>query len=112
MNEYFIDAVNITMPSNLVMNTDAVLFSQNQFTVVVRHRGAMAMHELRVAMGREEFINALAEWRRVYAKNGMPTENDFLMTVNGVTGRDWEDFLTELIFDIDEYSRQMIDWYE
>ena len=112
MNNYFPDAIKITMPSNLVMNADAVLFSQSQFTVVVRHRGAMAMHELRVAMGRGNFINALAAWRSEYANNGMPDENDFLMTINGATGRDWEDFLTELIFNIDEYSQQQLDWYE
>jgi len=112
MNGYFIDAINVTMPSNLVMNADAVLFSQVQFETVVRHRGAMAMHELRVAMGREMLIDVLTDWRQKYAQNGIVTEFDFLETMNRVTGRDWENFLTELIFNIDEYSLQMLEWYE
>lgn len=112
MNHYFVDAVNVTMPSNLVMNSDASLFSQAQFTTVVRHRGAMAMHELRVAMGREAMLAALKKW---YAENGggdMVSERDFLETINVATGKDWEEFLTELIFNIDEYSKQSLDWYE
>ncbi|MBQ4088934.1 MAG: hypothetical protein IJC56_03515 [Clostridia bacterium] len=112
MNEYFIDAINVTMPANLVMNADAVLFSQVQFDTVVRHRGAMAMHELRAAMGREMLIDALALWRAEFGQNGMVTEFDFLETLEKATGRNWEKFLTELIFNIDEYSRQQLDWYE
>lgn len=112
MNDYFIDAINVTMPSNLVMNADAVLFSQMQFDTVVRHRGAMAIHELRVAMGREMLIDALALWRAENAKNGMVTEFDFLETLHRATGRNWENFLTELIFNIDEYSLWQLDWYE
>lgn len=112
MNRYFMDAINVTMPANLVMNADAVLFSQVQFTTVVRHRGAMAMHELRVAMGRDMLIDALALWRHDNSKNNMVTEFDFLETLQKATGRNWENFLTELIFNIDEYSLQQIDWYE
>ncbi len=112
MNEYFIDAVNVTIPSNLVMNTDAILFSQSQFTTVVRHRGAMIMHEMRVAMGRENFINSLAAWYNGYRWADMADEFDFLQTMEKATGSNWEDFLTELIFEIDEYSLQYLDWYE
>lgn len=112
MNMYFIDAINVTMPSNLVMNADAVLFSQVQFDTVVRHRGAMAMHELRAAMGREMLIDALAMWRSDFGKNGIATEFDFLETLDRVTGRNWGDFLTELIFNIDEYSLIQMDRYE
>ena len=112
MNEYFIDAINVTMPSNLVMNADAVLFTQVQFDTVVRHRGAMAMHELRAAMGREMLIDVLAVWRDEYAQNGAVTEFDFLETMDRVSGGNWEKFLTELIFNIDEYSRIQLDRYE
>lgn len=112
MNYYFVDAVNVTIPSNLVMNADASLFSQAQFTTVVRHRGAMAMHELRAAMGCDNMLDALKKW---YAENGggdMVTERDFLETINAATGKEWEEFLTELIFNIDEYSQQNLDPYE
>lgn len=112
MNCYFVDAVNVTIPSNLVMNSDASLFSQAQFTTVVRHRGAMAMHELRAAMGRESMLSALKKWYEKYGGGDMVSERDFLETINAVTGKDWEEFLTELIFNIDEYSRQEMDRYE
>ena len=112
MNLYFVDAINVTMPSNLEINTDAILFSQSQFTVIVRHRGAMAMHELRVAMGRETFIAALADWYRSRGGKGIANEYDFLQSCERASGWDWEDFLTELIFEIDEYSLQYLDWYE
>lgn len=112
MNLYFVDAIKVTIPSNLVMNTDAILFSQSQFTIVVRHRGAMAMHELRSAMGRDEFIGVLGAWYREYGGMGMADEFDFLSTAEAETGYDWEEFLTELIFNLDEYSLQYLDWYE
>lgn len=112
MNLYFVDAINVTIPSALVMNSDAGSFTQSQFITVVRHRGAMAMHELRVSMGRDMFVDSLAAW---YSRNGggpRATESDFLETLQAVSGHDWEDFLTELIFNIEEYSQQSLDWYE
>lgn len=112
MNLYFMDAINVTIPSALVMNTDAAQFTQSQYTTIVRHRGAMAMHELRCAMGREEFIDVLANWYSKYGGIGMADEFDFLSTAQAVTGYSWEDFLTELIFNLDEYSLQYLDWYE
>ena len=112
MNLYFMDAINVTIPAALVMNTDAAQFTQSQYTTVVRHRGAMAMHELCVAMGRKEFIDALGSWYRKYGGTGIVDEFDFLSTMETETGYNWENFLTELIFNLDEYSNQYLDWYE
>jgi hypothetical protein len=106
------DAINVTIPAALVMNTDAAQFTQSQYTTVVRHRGAMAMHELCVAMGHEEFIDALSSWYQKYGGTGIVDEFDFLSTLKTETGYDWENFLTELIFNLDEYSYQYLDWYE
>lgn len=112
MEMYFLDAMNVTIPSNLVMNTDAALFSQAQFTTVVRHRGAMAMHEFRCALGRRGLLDALQLWYALHGGGAMVNERDFLETFKSATGKDWEDFLTDLIFNFDEYSQQSLYWYE
>ena len=112
MNRYFIDAINVTIPSNVFMNSDASLFTKASYETVVRHRGAMAMHELRVAMGDEAFANVMKLWYSQFAGTGVVSETDFLATIRQGSGRDWEKFLTELIYNIDEYSNQYLDWYE
>lgn len=112
MNIYFIDAINVTIPSNVFMNSDAALFTPATYETVVRHRGAMALHELRVAMGDENFTEALRTWYARHGGGNVADETDFLKTISDVSGRDWEKFLTELIYNIDEYSNQYLDWYE
>lgn len=112
LNERITPSLQITVPGDLFVVTDGSLFTQAQFDVVVRDRGAAVMHELRSMAGRESLIKALAGYYSQCRDIPIVTEMDFLKAINDATGKDWEDFLTELVFNIDEYSRQNIEWLE
>jgi len=112
LNDQVLTSLNITVPGGLYITAAANLFSAEEYDIVVFNRGAVVMHELRVAMGREKLIEGL---RRFYEK-GLNTEllgeYDFVDAFDEVTGGDWEDFITEWLFSVDEYVGQEIDFYE
>lgn len=112
LNRRMVPSLQVTVPGDLYVVTDAALFTQAQYDVVVRDRGAAVMHEFRVAAGREAFISAMAAYYAGCRDLDIVTEMDFLRSINGATGKDWEEFLTELLFNIDEYSNQTIEWFE
>lgn len=106
------DSLKVTLPGNLYITADGSAFSQTQFDAVVHDRGAAALHEFRVTVGREAFLDSLARYFREHGGGATVTEMDFLSAFNETTGKDWEAFLTELLFGMDEYALQEIDWYE
>lgn len=112
INARAVPALSVTIPGNRYITADATLFTQAQFDTVVRDRGAIALHELRTAMGREDFLDSLARYFAEHEGGGIVTEMDFLQAFNDTTGQDWEDFLTEILFHIDEYGSQSLEWYE
>ena len=112
MNARLAPSLKVTVPGDLFVSTDGSLFTQAQYDTVVRDRGAVVMHELRLMTGRDAFIAALANYYQSCRDIQIVTETDFLKAINDATGKDWEDFLTELLFNIDEYSRQTIEWFE
>lgn len=112
LNEKMLPSLQVTIPGDLFVVTDGALMNQAKYDVVVRDRGAAVMHELRVMMGRDELISALSAHYLANREKTIVTEMDFLAALNAATGRDWEDFLTELVFNIDEYSSQSLEWYE
>ena len=79
---------------------------------MVRDRGAAAMYELCRSLGRETFLEALANYVARFAGGAMVTEMDFLSAINDTTGINWEDFLTEILFNLDEYALGQLDWSE
>lgn len=112
LNEKLLPSLQITVPGDLYIVTDGALMNQSKYDVVIRDRGAAVMHELRSAMGLDAFISALSEHYRMNREKTIVTEMEFLAAVNAATGHDWENFLTELVFNMDEYSRQITEWAE
>lgn len=112
LNDQVLTALNMTLPGGLYVTAAANLFTAEEYEIIVRDRGTVVMHEMRVAMGRENLIAGL---RRFYEK-GLATdllgEYDFVSAFDEVTGGDWENFITEWLFNVDDYIGQQIDFYE
>lgn len=118
INRDWVSALQLTIPGGLTVTSDASLFSGYEYDVVVLTRGAVVLHELRQAMGRERLLDGL---RRFYAlgtaTGNVLTEMDFVRCMDEASGyesadRSWEDFLTDWVFNVGEYVNQSIDWFE
>ena len=70
------------------------------------------MHELRLAMGREEWIAAMREFYEMGLQRELLGEMDLVAALNAVTGGDWEDFLTDWLFNVADYVDQQLEHYE
>ena len=90
----------------------ANLFSAEEYDIVVINRGTVVMHELRIAMGREALIKGLSRFYEKGLSAELLGEYDLVDAFNEVTGGDWESFITEWLFNVDEYVGQEITFYE
>ena len=112
LNDQVLPALNLTMPGGLYITATANLFTAEEYDVIVRDRGTVVMHELRVAMGREDFIAGLRRFYEMGLESDLLGEYDFVAAFDEVTGGSWEDFITEWLFNVDEYVGHGIDFYE
>lgn len=106
LNSDVLPALQVTIPGDLFITADGILFTQSEYDTVVKERGAAAMHFMRGIMGREEFISALRYYYESCRGKKIVTEMDFLDALNHSSGRDLESTLTDILFNIDEYSNQ------
>ena len=65
MNRSVLPEAQFTLPGGLEITSDATLFTQSEYDTVVRGRGALVFHELRVAMELEPMLAGL---KRFYEK--------------------------------------------
>ena len=112
INRDWVDALQLTIPGGLTVTSDARLFDGYAYDVVVLRRGAVVMHELRTAMGLDGLLSGLAEFRRMGQSGETLTEMDFVAAMDAASGRSWEAFLTDWVFNVGDYVNQQIDWYE
>ena len=112
--EAFLEALNgevlpsaqFMLPGGLEITSDASLFSASEYTTIVRERGTLVMHEMRVAMGRE----ALLEGLRLFYQRGLEAdvmgEYDLVYAFDDASGRSWEAFLTDWLFNVADYYQE------
>jgi len=112
LNDQVLDALRITIPGGLYITAGANLFTAEEYDIIVRDRGTVVMHELRVAMGRDALIAALRAFYETGLGGRLLGEYDFVAALDSVTGGDWEEFLTEWLFNVDDYIDQQIEYYE
>lgn len=112
LNAQVLDALRITLPGGLYISADASLFTAEEYSLIVRDRGAVVMHEMRVAMGRDDLIAALRTFYEMGLEQELLGEYDLVHAMDAATGGDWEDFLTDWLFNVDEYVDQQIEYYE
>ena len=109
VNRDWVSALQLTIPGGLNVTSDAALFDEKQYDIVVRTRGAVVLHELREAMGLDDLLAGL---RRFYALGGdgvTLTEGDFVDCMDAASGRSWRDFLTDWVFNVGDYVNQPMD---
>ncbi len=112
LNDQVLTALNMTIPGGLYVTAPANLFTANEYEIIVRDRGTVVMHELRLAMGRQAFIDGMRTFYQMGLKQDILGEMDFVAALDIATGGDWENFLTEWLFNVDDYVGQQIDHYE
>lgn len=112
LNEDLVDSLQLTIPGGLNITSDASLFTAYEYDVIIRNRGAVVFHELRTAMGREDLISGL----RLFYEKGLQcdvlTEMNLVEALDAASGSQWEKFLTDWVFNVDEYVNQQIDWLD
>ena len=112
VNRDWVSALQQTVPGGLHITSDAALFDERTYDLVVRQRGAVVMHELRLAMGLDGLVAGLRAFRELGRDGRMLTERDFVNALDAATGESWEAFLTDWLFNVGDYVEQDMTWYE
>ena len=112
VNRDWVSALQQTVPGGLNVTSDAMRFDADSYRLVVRQRGAVVLHELRLAMGLEGFIAGLKTFREMGADGHTLTEREFVAAMDAATGESWEAFLTDWLFNVGDYVQQDMSWYE
>ena len=112
LNQNIVPSLQLTIPGGLTVTSEATLFTADEYDIVVRDRGAAVFHELATAMGRDQLIQGL----RIFYRKGLSvhrlTEIDLTDAFKQASGKSWEAFLTDWLFNVDEYVNQSIDWLD
>ncbi len=112
INRDWVDALQLTIPGGLRVTSDARLFDAYSYDIVVRRRGAVVLHELRQAMGLETLLAGLRVFLERGADGHTLTELELVAALDSASGGDWEDFLTDWVFNVGDYVNQTIDWLD
>lgn len=112
LNENLVDSLQLTIPGGLRVNSDASLFSAYEYEIIVRNRGAIVFHELYTAMGREALIEGLKRFYDLGRRQDVITEINLVECLDAASGKSWEKFLTDWVFNVGDYVNQEIDWLE
>lgn len=112
VNRDWVSALQQTVPGGLNVTSDAMRFDANSYKLVVRQRGAVVLHELRLAIGLEDFVAGLKIFWEKGADGHTLTEREFVAAMDAATGESWEAFLTDWLFNVGDYVQQDMSWYE
>ena len=112
LNKNLVASLQLTIPGGLNITSDASLFTSSEYQIIVKNRGAAVFHELYTAMGRDDLLAGL----RIFYEKGLDsdvlTEMDLVDSLDAASGKSWEAFLTDWVFNIGEYVNQSIDWLD
>ena len=112
VNRDWVSALQLTIPGGLNVTSDAALFDQKQYDIVVKIRGAAVLHELREAMGLEALLDGLERFYELGQDGHILSEGDFVDCMDAASGRSWRDFLTDWVFNVGDYVNQPIDFLQ
>jgi len=112
LNKNIVSSLQLTIPGGLNVASDAALFTAYEYDIVVRDRGAAVFHELYTAMGRENLAAALRIFHEKGLEKDVLTEMDLVDALDEASGKSWEKFLTDWVFNIGDYVNQDIGWLE
>ncbi len=112
LNAEVLDALQITLPGGLVVDSHASRFTDyGEYELVVIDRGMAVMHELRAMVGRETFLEALG--RYVSGNAGrIASIEQFVAAFNETTGSTWGEYIVAQMHDIGDYVNSDMTWFE
>ena len=104
LNEDCLSALVMTLPGGYSVDSPlAAFYDSADFEIVVRHRGAAALYQIREGMGTENFLAGLREFYEVY--NGrIAGLQEFVSAFNAVSDRAWDMLIVDWFYTIDEYQ--------
>ena len=106
MNRSVLPEAQFTLPGGLEITSDATLFTQSEYDTVVRGRGALVFHELRVAMELEPMLAGLKRFYEKGLSEDILGEYDLIEALDEASGGDWEAFLTDWLFNVADYYEE------
>lgn len=112
LNREIVPSLQFTLPGGLEVTSAANLFDAYEYEVIVLDRGAAVFHELRTAMGREALIAGLRAFYEMGRTEAWLGEYDLVAALDSASGGSWENFLTDWLFNIDDYVNQEIEWLD
>ena|GEM_PF-1208336 len=112
LNAVVLDPLNITVPGGLTVTSDARDMSREEYELITIGRGTVVMHEMASAMGSDAFIAAMRLFYEAGLEKDVLEEADLVRAFDAATGGDWEAYLTEWLFNVDDYLAQRVEWYE
>lgn len=112
LNARVVDALQLTIPGGLRVNSEAALMSSAEYDTVVRERGAAVFHEMRTSMGRDALLASFRRFYEMGADGHFLTELELAQAMEDATGKSWEKELTDWVLNIGEYVNQDIDWLD
>lgn len=112
LNEDLVNALRLTIPGGLVVSSDASLFTEYEYEIVVRQRGAIVFHELYTAMGRANLLAGLKCFYEKGKNTAVLSEMDLVNALDEASGKSWKKYLTDWIFNVGDYVNQDIFWLD
>lgn len=112
INQGIVPSLQLTIPGGLNVVSDASLFVDSEYEIVVLDRGAAVFHELRTAMGRDKLISGLRLFYEMGLTKPVLGEMDLLSSLDEASGGSWEAFLTDWLYNIGDYVNQDIHWLD
>lgn len=101
--------LQITIPGGLTPASETFRFqTQAEYDTVVRFRGAAALHEVFLAVGREEFLSGVSMYLTDNAFTE-PVSDDFVRAFNSVSGKDRADVIYGWLYTIGDYAGEYLD---
>ncbi len=110
LNKNVVPSLQMTIPGGLNVASEASLFTPEEYKIVVLDRGAAVFHELYTAMGREDLLKGLSLFYQKGKSVDVLSEMDLVEALDAASGKSWEAFLTDWVFNIGDYVNQSIDW--
>lgn len=112
LNDLVLDALNVTIPGGLTVDSAATRFSErDEYELIVVRRGLAFLHLLRKSAGREAFLQSL---RAFYEDNRLEnaTVAEFAAAFDETTGTRWDEFILGEMHNIADYAGVGLTWFE
>jgi hypothetical protein len=112
LNEDCLSALVMTLPGNFSVDVPLTAFVDGyDYDVVVRHRGAAAMYQIREGMSTDTFLAGLKEFYQRH-NGGFAGLQDFVAAFNAMAQREYDLLIVDWLYTISDYQGLSISYFE